>query len=159
MRLARLAEPWHDPDWIFELKYDGFRSLAYVGPGRTRLVSRRIEYGRYAELARSIAGALRGHEAYWTKCLSRFGQARRSSRSAVQPHCTLFCCVGSVVLDGEDLRGLPMLQRKRKLREFHGERFWAAVCRSLDGRGVDLFRAVPPVIAAALRTCILARIV
>jgi hypothetical protein len=40
MRLARLREPFSDPDWIFELKHDGFRSLAYVEDGICRLVSR-----------------------------------------------------------------------------------------------------------------------
>lgn len=37
----RMTEPWDDPDWIFELKYDGFRSLAFVGSDRVRLVSRK----------------------------------------------------------------------------------------------------------------------
>jgi len=29
------------PDWLFGLKYDGFRALAYVEAGTVRLVSRR----------------------------------------------------------------------------------------------------------------------
>jgi hypothetical protein len=33
MRLARLREPFSDPDWIFDLKHDGFRALAYVEDG------------------------------------------------------------------------------------------------------------------------------
>jgi len=28
MTLARVAEPFDHSDWIFELKHDGFRSLA-----------------------------------------------------------------------------------------------------------------------------------
>jgi ATP-dependent DNA ligase len=40
MPLRRFAEPFDDPDWIFELKYDGFRALAYLSEGRCRLVSR-----------------------------------------------------------------------------------------------------------------------
>jgi bifunctional non-homologous end joining protein LigD len=39
MPLARLPEPFDDPDWIFEVKYDGFRCLAHVGRD-VRLVSR-----------------------------------------------------------------------------------------------------------------------
>ena len=31
MRLASLHDPLDHPDWIFELKYDGFRALAHVG--------------------------------------------------------------------------------------------------------------------------------
>ncbi len=38
--LARVPAPFDSPDWLFELKYDGFRALAYVN-GRVKLVSRR----------------------------------------------------------------------------------------------------------------------
>ena len=40
MSLRRRAEPFNHPDWIFEIKWDGFRALAYVEDGRCRLVSR-----------------------------------------------------------------------------------------------------------------------
>ncbi len=39
MRL-RIAKPFNDPEYIFELKHDGFRALAYVEEGTCRLVSR-----------------------------------------------------------------------------------------------------------------------
>jgi ATP-dependent DNA ligase len=39
MRLARRAEPFSDPAWLFELKYEGFRALAHVdGDDRHRLL-------------------------------------------------------------------------------------------------------------------------
>ncbi len=41
MRLARLREPFDHPDWLFELKFDGFRALAYIENGSARVVSRR----------------------------------------------------------------------------------------------------------------------
>ncbi len=40
MQLALLRAPFDHPDWIFELKYDGFRALAYVQNGAAWLVSR-----------------------------------------------------------------------------------------------------------------------
>jgi Raf kinase inhibitor-like YbhB/YbcL family protein len=33
-------EPFDDPDWLFEFKYDGFRGLCYLEQGRSRFVSR-----------------------------------------------------------------------------------------------------------------------
>ena len=30
MALLEQAAPFDDPDWLFEVKYDGFRSLAYI---------------------------------------------------------------------------------------------------------------------------------
>src|SRR5437660_3203559 len=41
MPLGRLAGPFNHRDWIFEIKWDGFRSLAFIENGRCRLVSRK----------------------------------------------------------------------------------------------------------------------
>jgi hypothetical protein len=30
MKLSRVAAPFDHPDFLFELKHDGFRSLAYI---------------------------------------------------------------------------------------------------------------------------------
>jgi hypothetical protein len=38
MRLIRHAEPFNHAEWIFELKLDGFRALAYVENNECRLV-------------------------------------------------------------------------------------------------------------------------
>ena len=40
MPLWRKPLPFDHPEWIFELKYDGFRSLSVVQNGRTQLISR-----------------------------------------------------------------------------------------------------------------------
>src|SRR6266576_5593652 len=37
MPLSRRLLPFDHPEWIFELKYDGFRSLAVLQNGRTQL--------------------------------------------------------------------------------------------------------------------------
>src|SRR5215472_14909589 len=36
----RRPEPFSHPDWLFEIKWDGFRSLAYIENGHCKLVSR-----------------------------------------------------------------------------------------------------------------------
>jgi bifunctional non-homologous end joining protein LigD len=40
MPLSRRSAPFDHPDWVFELKYDGFRSLAVIRGGRCELISR-----------------------------------------------------------------------------------------------------------------------
>jgi bifunctional non-homologous end joining protein LigD len=34
MRLARRPEPFDHPDWLYEVKFDGFRALAYIEDGK-----------------------------------------------------------------------------------------------------------------------------
>ena len=41
MPLSILRVPFDDPDWLYEIKCDGFRGFAYVFGGRCQLVSRK----------------------------------------------------------------------------------------------------------------------
>jgi hypothetical protein len=55
MHLARLHAPFDHPEWIFELKLDGFRAMAYIENGATRLVSRnRNTYKSFPMLTQAI---------------------------------------------------------------------------------------------------------
>src|SRR5947207_8755713 len=63
--LATLVDdPFSDPDWIFETKWDGFRSVCFVRDGQARFVSRnQIEMTpQYPELV-NVAGQLDAKEA------------------------------------------------------------------------------------------------
>src|SRR6516225_9374289 len=37
---TRRKEPFDDPDWLFDFKYDGFRALSYIEQGGCRFISR-----------------------------------------------------------------------------------------------------------------------
>jgi len=54
MRLARRSEPFTDPDWLFELKYDGFCALAHVSDGECKLISRNGNAFRSFESLRGV---------------------------------------------------------------------------------------------------------
>jgi ATP-dependent DNA ligase len=50
-------EPFDDPEWLFEFKYDGFRALLYLEPGaHCHLVSRNGNIlKRFDALCRQVA--------------------------------------------------------------------------------------------------------
>ena len=54
MPLARLPEPFDHPDWLFEVKYDGFRAIAYVD-GTCTLVSQKGHTLTFPEPCADIA--------------------------------------------------------------------------------------------------------
>ena len=59
MPLMKRASPFNDPEWIFELKYDGFRALAVIEHGRARLLSRNGHpFASFSALAKSISNCL-----------------------------------------------------------------------------------------------------
>jgi bifunctional non-homologous end joining protein LigD len=60
MQLRLVPEPFSNKDWLFEIKHDGFRAIAYVFDGKCDLVSRRrIVYKRFRELGEEIARSLK----------------------------------------------------------------------------------------------------
>ncbi len=63
--LATLVDaPFNDSDWLYEIKWDGYRAVAFVDNGSVRLVSRNQNdlTSQYPEL-RAIAAAVRGDRA------------------------------------------------------------------------------------------------
>ena len=56
---VRRPEPFDDPKWIFDLKYDGFRGMCYIAQGCCRMISRNGNLmSRFARLGDNIAASL-----------------------------------------------------------------------------------------------------
>lgn len=56
MPLTRAPGPFSHPDWIFEVKWDGFRALAYIDNGKCKLVSQKAnEFRSFLSLTESIS--------------------------------------------------------------------------------------------------------
>jgi bifunctional non-homologous end joining protein LigD len=59
-----LPQPFDHDDWIFELKYDGFRALANIEAGIVRLVSRKQNtFKSFPELCATMATCLQAESA------------------------------------------------------------------------------------------------
>jgi bifunctional non-homologous end joining protein LigD len=119
MPLVRLPDAFDHPDWLFELKHDGFRAIAYVEGHQCRLVSRRgHEFRKFDMLCVEIAHSVRAMHAVLDGeivCLDREG------RSQFYPllfrrDWPYFYAFDLLAVDGEDLRDRPLLERKRRLR-------------------------------------------
>ena len=55
-QLSLVRTPFDDPDFLFELKHDGFRALAHIWDGKCELVSRRRNaYKSFNELRENLA--------------------------------------------------------------------------------------------------------
>ena len=122
--LIKQPTPFNDPEWLFEVKHDGFRSLAYLQDGVCRLVSRKgHEYRRKRLLALAQALSTMPHEATLDGelvCLDDEGQTlfydMMFNRAPVH-----FYAFDILWLDGEDLREVPIVLRKHILEEVVAE--------------------------------------
>jgi bifunctional non-homologous end joining protein LigD len=80
MALARRAQPFSHPDWLFEIKHNGFRALAYLNAGQCHLVSRKgYAYKRFQELTEQMAASLSAQSVVLDGeivCLDRTGKSQ-----------------------------------------------------------------------------------
>ena len=121
--LATLIDaPFDNPDWVFESKWDGFRMIASIDGGKVMLYSRNGEVvtERYAPIAKAL-GAI-GHDAVIDGELVALDAQGRSRfqllQNALRTTANLrYCMFDIMFLDGEDLRSLPLLERKERLRK------------------------------------------
>ena len=59
MPLLKRLLPFDGPEWIFELKYDGFRALAVIEHGRAQLLSRNGHpFASFSAFAESTSDSL-----------------------------------------------------------------------------------------------------
>jgi ATP-dependent DNA ligase len=64
MPLVRIPDPFDHPDWLFELKLDGFRALAHIDGHQCRLVSRTDHtFKQWPYLEVELAHAIRSDSA------------------------------------------------------------------------------------------------
>lgn len=149
--LIKQPNAFTDPDWLFEIKYDGFRCLAYIGEGVCRLVSRNGNtFSRFKDLSRSLSGfernvILDGEIA----CVDSDGHPQFDDLMSGSAPAHLFA-FDILLLDSDDLRDTPCIERKAILKsvvedgiarlqyvdhiEEQGEQLFDIVCeRDMEG--------------------------
>ena len=119
MRLKLVREAFDDADSIFELKHDGFRGLVYLEDQQCRLVSRNQRGLKFASLETALAklpvdSAILDGEVI---CLDQNGVSRFNQllNRKTEP---VFYAFDLLWLNGEDLRQLPLIERKARLGKF-----------------------------------------
>jgi bifunctional non-homologous end joining protein LigD len=141
--LIRVAHAFDARDWLFELKHDGFRALAVIEGHRCTLVSRRGHvFRQWPQLAEELAHTVKARHAILdgeVVCLKPDG---RSDFHALlfRRDWPYFFAFDVLSLDGRDLRGEPLLSRKRELRRLmprHESRL--RYVDHIRERGRDLF--------------------
>ena len=117
--LVRIPDPFNDPKWIFELKLDGFRALAYIENGPCRLVSRNGHtFRRVDPLCGALAQELNVDEAILDGeivCLDEEGRSLFNSL-LFRKRTPIFAAFDLLWVDGEDLRERQLIERKKRLR-------------------------------------------
>jgi len=107
-------------DWRYEVKFDGYRALAYVRDGECRLVSRNGNdlTQRFAEVAKAVVAATKSPNAVLDGEVTRVDASGRASFSELQQGsgALVYYAFDLLELDGEPLLDTPLQERRQRLR-------------------------------------------
>ena len=136
-------EPFDDPEWLFDFKYDGFRGLCYLERGRCRFISRNGNVlSRFEARGDQLAAILQIYEAIIDGEVVAVDETGRPQfydllRRARAPAYVAFDILW---LDGADLRSLPLGERRQRLQTIlPADSAVVSEVLSVTGRGCELF--------------------
>ena len=157
--LSRAREPFSHPDWLFEIKWDGFRALLQCDKDGVRLISRNGNtFKSFPGLCAGLARDLKGRHCVLDGeivCLDAAGkpQFRDLLFRRAEPLFYAFDILWDEhakadddeenrrFRNGEDLRYLPLIDRKPRLHALVPKRSERLLyCDHIDGDGKGLFR-------------------
>jgi bifunctional non-homologous end joining protein LigD len=122
--LATLTEELPRGDeWLFEVKWDGYRALGYVREGEAKLVSRNGNdlTGRFPGIAKALAQAVRSPACVVDGEVCALDEQGRPSFSAMQqgkPGTAIVYEVFDVLeIDGAPVLDLPLTERRARLEQ------------------------------------------
>jgi bifunctional non-homologous end joining protein LigD len=140
------GKPFDDPEWVFEIKWDGYRAIAETG--QVRLYSRNgLDFSAaypavVKELTRIRKPAILDGElvAFNEHGLPDF---QRMSLAAGEPDTHVVYYVFDLLsIDGKDICGLPLLERKKLLRKVIKGGAHVRYCDHVMGRGKEFFEQI-----------------
>ena len=133
MLAESIDEPFDGPDWLFEIKWDGYRAVAFIENSKVKLVSRNQNdlTPRYPEL-QDLPQFIQAKTAILDGEVVALDERGRASFSLMQQrtgfrsggrHVTpkadvpvLYYAFDLLYLDGYDWRRVPLEERKSKLK-------------------------------------------
>jgi bifunctional non-homologous end joining protein LigD len=147
MLATPLADPFDKPGWVYEIKWDGYRTIAEVQKGKVKLYSRNLLSfdERFAPVAESLKDL--GHDAVVDGEVVVVVTAGHSSFQLLQQYQKtgqgrlIYYVFDLLYLDGRDLRRLPLTERKKLLAQLVPGLPRVLFSEHVVDRGMDLFRA------------------
>jgi bifunctional non-homologous end joining protein LigD len=133
MLATAATKPFDDPNWLFEIKWDGYRAVAFIEDGRLRLVSRTQNdlTKQFPELA-ALPNFVRAKRAILDGEIVALDEQGRPSFGLMQQRTgfrpgkhrlpgregvpVIYYAFDLLYLDGADLRRVPLEERKQTLQ-------------------------------------------
>ncbi|MDD4706434.1 MAG: DNA ligase [Bacilli bacterium] len=155
MLLDEIKKPFNDPDYIFELKFDGIRTLIFVEPKKITIRNKRgdILNNRYPELLNitknvnnkvifdgEIVIMINGKPNF-DKLKERVLLKNKLKIKYFAKNFPVVFIAYDILYEDQDLTDLSLIKRKKILNKYHNtENFIKSEC--FDEKGKDLYKLV-----------------
>jgi bifunctional non-homologous end joining protein LigD len=145
--LATLTdEPFDDPDWIYEIKHDGYRAIAEINSGEVELYSRNLN--SFNLLFHPVVESLEGlnYDMILDGEIVIVDEDGRSRFQLIQNYqrtgkgALYYFVFDLLYYDGYDLRDLPLLKRKELLEKALPDIHNVKYSDHITGRGKDFYQ-------------------
>jgi len=155
MLIGETGKAFDDENYIYELKLDGIRCLAYLGDGVTELINKRDLrvsriYPELSQIHKQVKGrcVLDGEVFVMKDGKPYFAEVQRRALMsdpfkisiAAQALPVSFTAFDILYKDGEELTSLPLMKRKEILLETVKENERLSISRFIEKEGVTLYQ-------------------
>ncbi|MBV8345215.1 MAG: non-homologous end-joining DNA ligase [Candidatus Eremiobacteraeota bacterium] len=145
MLATLIDEPFDDPEWLFEIKWDGYRALCTIDAGKLSLVSRNgldmlARFPDLAQLSTAFASVPVMVDGEIVSLDSRGRSSfQRLQESQKKPAGLTYAAFDLLYADGADLRSKPLEERKALLERLIRDDGVVLYSKHVVERGVKLF--------------------
>ncbi|HKL35740.1 MAG TPA: DNA ligase D, partial [Salegentibacter sp.] len=137
---------FNDPDWIYELKWDGYRALAHIEDGKVDLYSRNgISFNsKFPKLVKDLEQVennviLDGEIVVLNKDgISQFQALQNYNKNT--PGSLRFYVFDMLFLNGHSMLDLPLLERKSLIPEVVEDLDMVQYCDHIEGMGTAFYK-------------------
>lgn len=158
MLATSIEEPFDGPEWLFEIKWDGYRAITFIDDGEVRLVSRNHNdlTAQFSEL-RNLAQFVKAKNAILDGEIVALDEQGRSSFSLMQQRTGIrsggrrvagrsdvdvsYYVFDLIYLDGYDLRRVSLEERKNALSQIITPGHIVHYSEHFPESGIALFEA------------------
>ena len=145
MLATLVGEPFDDPEWLFEIKWDGYRALCTIEDGRLSVVSRNgldmlKRFPSLEQLSTSFAsspvmvdGEIVSLDAQGRSAFQRLQESQK------KPVGLTFAAFDLLYADGIDMRSTPLEERKALLERLIRDDGIVLYSKHVVGSGKELF--------------------
>ncbi len=147
MLATLVAQPFDDPEWLFEIKWDGYRALCTIEKDSFSLVSRNgLDMLRRFPDLKALAGAFSSvpivvdGEIVSLDAKGR-SEFQRLQESQKKPAGLTYAAFDLLYADGTDLRSTPLEERKALLERLIRDNELVLYSKHIVGRGTALFKS------------------